>query len=150
MAAGNKTQPSKASVADFLKGVEPEVRPADAKVLDGLIRRVTGAGPALWGPSIVGYGRAIYRYASGREGEWFLAGFAPRKANLVLYVMSGFDGESQLMARLGKHSHGKSCLYINALADVDLAVLEELVARSAAFMRDRQADRAEPAPDHRQ
>ena len=138
MAAANKTQPTTASVAEFIKAIEPEGRRDDAKTLDALMRRVTGEKPVLWGPSMIGYGRTTYRYATGRTGDCFLAGFAPRKANLVLYIMGGFAGEGDLLARLGKHSHGVSCLYVGKLADLDLAVLEELVTRSVAFMRAKQ------------
>ncbi len=99
------------------------------------MREITGDEPAMWGPSMVGFGRYHYKYASGREGDWFVAGFSPRKQNLTLYIMSGFSGYDELMARLGKHTTGKSCLYIKRLEDVDLAVLEELIRRSVAHVR---------------
>ena len=96
---------------------------------------VTGEEPVMWGSSIVGFGEYHYRYESGREGDFFLAGFSPRKANLVLYIMSGFPRHAELMERLGKHRTGKSCLYINKLEDVDLDVLRELVRRSVEHVR---------------
>lgn len=88
----------------------------------------------MWGSSIVGFGDYHYKYESGREGDWFVTGFSPRKQNLTLYIMAGFDNYDQLLSRLGKYKTGKSCLYINKLDDVDLDVLKELVAQSAAHM----------------
>lgn len=123
------------SVEDFLTAVEPAQRQADARAICELMGRITGRPPVMWGPSIVGFGKYRYRYESGREGEACLTGFSPRKAALVLYLMSGFSGEAGLMARLGKHTTGKSCLYVKKLADIDLAVLEELVAGSVDYMR---------------
>ena len=91
----------------------------------------------MWGPSIVGFGSYRYTNSAGRDFEWMLTGFSPRKANLVLYIMPGFSEEAVLMARLGKHRTGKSCLYINKLADVDMDVLEELIAKSVLWMREK-------------
>lgn len=129
-----KTKPGAVKVADFLDNVEPPAKKADAAVLDALFRKVTGQGPVMWGPSIVGYGSYHYRYASGREGDMCRVGFSPRKAKHSLYVAcscEGPEGEqlSALLGRLGKHARGDGgCLYVNKLADVDLAVLEEIVA----------------------
>ena len=95
------------------------------------MREVTGAEPQMWGDSIVGFGSYHYVYASGREGDWPLTGFSPRKRNLTLYIMAGFDEYDELLSRLGKFKTGKSCLYINKLEDVDQEVLAELVKRSA-------------------
>ena len=128
--AENKTQPTDADVDAFLDAVENDRRREDSRVLLELMREVTGEEPVMWGPSIVGFGRYHYRYESGREGDWFLAGFAPRKSNLVVYIMSGFPRHAELMEKLGKHRTGSSCLYINKLDDVDLDVLRELVRRS--------------------
>ena len=113
--------------------MEPEAKRADARVLDALFRRVTGEPAKMWGPSIVGYGSYHYRYASGHEGDCCRVGFSPRKAKHSLYVMSCGDERDEaafapLLERLGKHSRGKACLYVNKLADIDLAVLEEMVA----------------------
>ena len=133
-----KTRPTVASVEAFLAGVEDESRLADCKTLVDLMRRVTGAEPVMWGPSIVGFGSYHYRYASGREGNWMLAGFAPRKRELTVYVMAGFEGADVLLARLGKHrSSSGSCLYIKRLADVDLEVLEQIVRTSVERLRER-------------
>jgi hypothetical protein len=133
-----KTQPTTASVADFLAGLPPDRR-ADCETLLALVGRATGEPPRMWGPSIVGFGSYHYRYASGREGDWFLAGFSPRKKDLTVYVMAGFEGFEELLGRLGRHRLGKSCLYLRSLADVDLGVLEEMVGRSAREVAQRYA-----------
>ena len=99
------------------------------------MQRVTGEPPTMWGDSIVGFGSYHYVYDSGREGDWFLTGFSPRKRNLSLYIMAGFSDYDELMERLGKHKTGKSCLYVNRLSDIDLDVLEALVRQSVAHMR---------------
>lgn len=128
--AENKTQPTDADVDAFIDAVENDRRREDSRALLDLMRDVTGEEPVMWGPSIVGFGQYHYRYESGREGDWFLAGFSPRKSNLVVYVMSGFPRHAELMEKLGKHRTGSSCLYVNKLDDVDLDVLRELVRRS--------------------
>jgi Domain of unknown function (DU1801) len=118
-----KTKATEVSLADFIAAQDSALRREEAAVIDALHRRVTGLEPKMWGPSIVGYGSYNYKYDSGREGTMCRAGFSPRKAALTLYL-----------AKLGKHKIGKSCLYINKLADVDLAVLERLVALSWEVM----------------
>ena len=123
----NKTRPTEASVADFLAGVEPARKRDDALALDRLFRRVTGWQPRLWGPSMIGYGEYHYVYDSGREGDFLATGFSPRKTSLVVYIMPGYADFGDILARLGKHKLGKSCLYINKLADIDESVLEELI-----------------------
>lgn len=130
-----KTRKTGASVDDFIDGIADDRRRQDCLALAELMREITGDEPAMWGPSMVGFGRYHYKYASGRENDWFEAGFSPRKQNLTLYIMSGFSGYDDLMARLGKHTTGKSCLYLKRLEDVDLAVLEELIRRSVAHVR---------------
>jgi hypothetical protein len=132
--AENKTQPTGASVEEFIGSIPVDRRREDARTVLALMREVTGEEPRMWGPSIVGFGDYHYQYESGREGDWFLAGFSPRKANLVLYIMSGFPRHAALMEKLGKHRTGKSCLYINKLDDVDLDVLRELVRRSVEYV----------------
>lgn len=132
MAAAMKTAQTKASVSAFIAGVENEARRADAKALLKLFKEVTGEKPAMWGPSIIGFGAHHYKYESGREGVICRTGFSPRAANLVLYVLGGRKGEAELLKKLGKHKIGKSCLYINRLADIDLAVLRTLIERSHA------------------
>lgn len=128
-----KTKPTEVSVADFIAAVPDARRREEAGVIDAMMRRVSGHEPAMWGPSIIGYGRYSYRYDSGREGTMCRIGFSPRKAELVIYAMGGAGETAEgqaLFARLGKHKTGKGCLYIRKLADVDLAVLEALVALS--------------------
>lgn len=133
--------PTRASDAKLAAAVEDEARRADCAVLMEMMERVTGATPVMWGPSIVGFGSYHYRYASGREGDWMLAGFSPRKRDLTVYVMAGFQGKEKLLARLGRHkTSAGGCLYLKRLADVDLAVLEELVRDSVERLR-----RAHPA-----
>lgn len=129
-----KTTKTKASVAAFIAAVEDDTRRKDAKAVDKMMREVTGEKPAMWGPSIVGYG--VYE---GPTGPWPRLGFSPRKANLVLYLMDGYEGEP-LMKKLGKHKTGRSCLYINKLADVDAGVLRELVEKSWTRMNAKYPD----------
>ena len=130
-----KTRPTGASVTAFLAAVEPPARRADARAVHALLREVTGARPRMWGPSIVGFGRYRYQDARGETHEWFLAGYAPRATALTVYIMSGFTAHDSLVKRLGRHTRGKSCLYIKRLADVDRSVLRELVRRSVAHLR---------------
>lgn len=135
-----KTQPTEQSVDEFLDGVEHPTRREDGRKLMEMMREVTGEEPELWGPSIVGFGRYHYVYDSGREGDWFLTGFSPRKSSLSLYVMSGATRHDELLAKLGKHKTGKACLYVNKLDDVDLVVLRELIDESVRHMRARYPD----------
>ena len=128
-----KTKETTASVDAFI-AKQPADIAADCRTIMGLMRKATGEDPKLWGASIVGYGRYAYTYDSGREGEWMITGFSPRKANLTLYIMMGFEEEAALMQKLGKHSTGKSCLYIKKLADVDLRVLESLIVKGVRAM----------------
>ena len=129
-----KTKKSDDSVEAFLNSVEHELRRTDAfKVLE-LMKEVTGEEPRMWGSSIVGFGDYRYKYESGREGNWFLTGFSPRKKSLTLYIMAGFAEYDELMANLGKYKTGKSCLYINKIEDVDLPTLKKLVKKSTEHM----------------
>lgn len=124
------TVPTGASVAKFISAVENETRRKDAKTLLALMKKVTGDKPVMWGPSIVGFGEYHYKYDSGREGDFMLVGFSPRKANMVLYVLGCLGGDEPLLKKLGKHKHGVSCLYVNKLDDIDLGVLEKLIEKS--------------------
>jgi hypothetical protein len=133
--ADNKTRVTQIDPEAFIAELEHPTRRADAGILLDMMSRVTGCAPKMWGPSIVGFGRYHYRYASGREGDAMLTGFSPRKANLVVYVMPGYDDIGADLAELGKHRIGKSCLYINKLADVDLDVLERIVGDGVARVR---------------
>jgi hypothetical protein len=129
-----KTQRTDASVEVFLGAVPNERKREDSFAILELLREVTGEEPAMWGTSIVGFGSYRYKYASGREGEWPLVGFSPRKQNLTLYIMSGFDAYGALLADLGKFKTSKACLYINKLEDVDVGILRDLVQQSVNHM----------------
>ncbi|MFQ5638563.1 MAG: DUF1801 domain-containing protein [bacterium] len=125
-----KTKPNDQSVEAFLNSVADEKRRQDCFTVLELIKEVTGKEPKMWGNSMVGFGSYHYKYESGREGDWFLTGFSPRKQNLTLYIMSGFTQYNELMKKLGKFKTGKSCLYVKKLADIDLQILRELVRKS--------------------
>ena len=127
-----KTKPTKVSVESHIAAIANEEQRKDARTLMALMRRVTGQKPRMWGPSIVGFGSYHYKYASGHEGDSALAGFAVRGKELVVYIAPGFEGRDVLLAELGKHRTGKVCVYIRRLADVDLKVLETLVAQAVA------------------
>jgi hypothetical protein len=137
-----KTKPTAVSIETFLDGIADETRRADCTALVKMMKRVTGAKPVMWGPSIVGFGSYHYKYASGHEGDSCLVGFAPRKSEISLYIMSGFAGREALLKKLGKHKAAKACLYVKKLADVDLAVLEELVRRSVDSLRTGEKKRS--------
>lgn len=135
-----KTTITDVAVETFLASVEPPAKREEARVIDALFRRVTGAQPKMWGPSIIGYGEYRTTYASGRDVHWMRTGFSPRKAKHSLYFMGGYcdpvtgSGRDEKLARMGKHSRGKSCLYVNKLADINMAVLEEIIAEDWAAM----------------
>ena len=130
-----KTKPTKVPLEKFLATVAPEVRRQDAKVLDAMMRRVTGEKPVMWGPSIVGYGSYNYRSPAGTTGVWPVAAFSPRKAALTVYLMPGCDSYAKDLAKLGKHTSSVSCLYIKKLGDIDLKVLEQVIAASYANVK---------------
>lgn len=125
-----KTRPGEQSVEGFLERIADERQREDSRAIAALMAEVTGAEPRMWGESIVGFGSYHYRYASGREGDWMLAGFSPRKQSLTVYLSYGLEQQGELLGRLGKHKIGKACLYIKRLSDVDQAVLRELIRRS--------------------
>jgi hypothetical protein len=134
-----KTKPTDTSVAALLGAIPDDARRQDCFTVLSLMRDVTQCEPTVWGSTIIGFGTYHYKYASGREGDWFLTGFAPRKQDLTLYIMAGFDRSEALLARLGKYKTGKSCLYVKRLADIDLAVLKDLVAASVTHMKRQYA-----------
>ena len=138
--ANNKTQLTEASAEDFFNTISDEQRRADSLKVDEIMSRVTGEEPNMWGPSIIGYGLRHLKYESGREMDWMVIGFSPRKGNLTLYLGLGADDGAakytDLLARLGKHKTGKGCLYINKLSNIDETVLEELI--SASFSQNRE------------
>lgn len=133
-----KTKPTLENVTDFLNKVSDKSRRDDCFTVLEIMKHVTKEEPKMWGSSIVGFGRYRYKYESGREGEWMITGFSPRKGDLTLYITSGFDLFPDLMKRLGKHKTGKSCLYIKNLDDVDRAVLKQLIERSVKKMTSKR------------
>lgn len=133
--AGPKTRRTTASVSDFIENVSNPTRRRDAKTVDAMMTRLTGDKAAMWGPSIIGYGSWDQVTANGKSTPWPIAAFSPRNTALVVYIMSGFPKREALLAKLGPHSIGKSCLYIKRLDEVDLATLEELVLGSMHSVR---------------
>lgn len=132
-----KTTPTDASVDAYIDAVEDAQKREDCRAVAAMMAEATGAPARMWGSSIVGFGSYHYRYESGREGDFMETGFAARKRALTLYVMAGFSEYGDLLAKLGKHKTGKSCLYVKRLADVDQDVLREMVERSVAWIRAR-------------
>ena len=131
-----KTKKNAASVEDFLNAVGNPQKREDSFRLLGLMSEITGNDAAMWGPSIVGFGSYHYVYESGREGDWMLTGFSPRKQALTVYIMAGFGRYDEIMSKLGQFKTGKSCLYIKRLSDVDETVLRELIASSCAHIKE--------------
>lgn len=134
-----KTAPNDQSVTTFIAAVDDAGKREDCEALVQLMEEVTQQPPRMWGDSIVGFGSYHYRYASGREGDWFLTGFSPRKQNLTVYIMSGFSHFSKLMEQLGRYKISKSCLYVKRLSDIDPAVLKELIERSVQHVNEMYA-----------
>jgi hypothetical protein len=134
--ADNKTQPTKASVTAYINAIEDTQRRADVRKVAAMMRKATGKRARMWGPGIVGYGTYHYKYASGREGDFMITGFASRKQALTVYIMPGFERFDALMGKLGRYTTGKSCLYIKRLSDVDETVLERLINASVQYMRE--------------
>jgi len=130
-----KTKPTTTSIDVLIQGIADEGRRQDCVTLAAMMKRITGAEPTVWSSGIVGFGTYHYKYASGREGDWFEIGFAPRKANLAVYVMPGLDRFGDVLARLGTYKTGKGCLYIKRLSDVDHDVLEELLTSAVSLLR---------------
>ena len=130
-----KTKLNDASVEDFLNTIEDEQKRRDCFEIMKIMKQAAKAEPKMWGSSIVGFGSYHYKGASGREGDWMLTGFSPRKQNITLYIMGGFDGHQDLMKKLGRHTTGKACLYIKRLEDVDAKTLKELVGASVKMMK---------------
>jgi hypothetical protein len=144
MAYQAKTQATKASVTAYLDSIEDDARRRDCKALVALMRKATGCPPVMWGPSIVGFDRYRYTYASGNSGESCIVGFAPRKGDLTIYMVPGYEDEAtkERLSRLGKHKTGKACLYVKRLADIRVDVLEELVRSAVVETRRRWPDAA--------
>ncbi len=132
--AANETQETDADVAAFVANVTDPAQRADAETLIEMMASASGHPPRMWGPSIIGFGSYHYKYDSGREGDSLRIGFSPRKGQTVVYLIDGYDDRADQLARLGKHKIGKACLYIKRLADIDQAVLGEMIAGSLADM----------------
>lgn len=132
-----KTKVNDASVEDFLNAVEHPVKRADSFVLLEMMTEITGVAPKMWGESIIGFDTYHYVYANGREGDWPIVGFSPRKQHISLYIMPGFVNFETLLEKLGKHKTSKSCLYINKLTDVDLDILKKIIVQSVEYMREK-------------
>lgn len=130
--AKNKTTQTDASVEDFVSKVKNEIRRSDSLRLIEIIKSITGFTPKMWGPTIIGFGRYHYRYASGHEGDAPLAGFSPRQDSLVLYIAPEFEGREDLLSKLGKHKSSKSCVYAKKLDDLDIVVLKKIIKKSMA------------------
>ena len=134
--AENKTKPTAKSVPDFLDSMDDPVRKKDCQTIAAMMEELTGSKPKMWGDSIVGFGDYRYKYASGREGDWFLVGFSPRKQNLTLYIMGYLEFYTDILKGLGKFKHGKGCLYIKKLEDIDLDVLKTLISTSIKRLKE--------------
>jgi hypothetical protein len=132
-----KTKETDASVGDFLNGIADEQKRADSFAVLNLMKRLSGEEPKVWGTGLIGFGNTVVKYASGRELDWMLIGFSPRKANLTLYLMDGIARHPDLLEKLGKHKTGGGCLYIKKLSDIDLSILEKLVSASLKNMKKR-------------
>jgi len=129
-----KTKKNEASVTKFLDGVKDEKKRQDSYTILKLMKQITKAEPKMWGTSMVGFGSYHYKYASGREGDWFVTGFSPRKQNLTLYILSGISKYPDLLKKLGKFKTGKGCLYINKIEDIDIKTLKELIKQSVGYL----------------
>ena len=140
-----KTKPTEISAESFLdmNVSDGKVR-KDCDALMAMMEKATGEKPKMWGPSIIGFGEYHYKYASGHEGDICLTGFSPRKGNLSLYVLGGFEGQNRLLSELGKHKAGKGCLYIKKLDDVNKEILETIIAKSVDFLKRKVAGAKEP------
>lgn len=134
-----KTRKNKKNVQHFLKAVSDAGRQKDCLTILEMMQKITGEKPAMWGDSIIGFGSYHYRYATGREGDWFFIGFSPRKQSISIYTMCGLESDSDMLARLGKFKTGKSCLYINKLEDINLPVLEKLLTKSVRRLSHRKS-----------
>ena len=137
-----KTKPTEASVKEFLNKIPDKERRDDCFAIAKMMEEATGAKPKMWGPSIVGFGSFHYKYDSGREGDWLLTGFSPRKNDLTLYLMMGFEQHRELMQQLGKHKTSKSCLYIKRLSDIHVPTLKKLIKASLKQLREYQKSKS--------
>ena len=130
-----KTKKNEASVEKFLDGVKDAKKREDSYIILKIMKQITKADPKMWGTSMIGFGSYHYKYSSGREGDWFVTGFSPRKQSLTLYIMSGISKYPDLLKKLGKFKTGKSCLYINKIEDIDIKILKELIKQSVGYLK---------------
>ena len=135
--ADNKTKPSRQSVTEFINAIEDPDRRRDVRKVSAIMRKATGSRARMWGSNIVGFGEYHYRYDSGREGDFMITGYSPRKQALTLYIMPGFESFEPLLKKLGKYKTGKSCLYVKRLSDIDEKVLEQIIVASVKKMREK-------------
>lgn len=136
-----KTKPTGGDVEAFIDSIESEQKRDDARELLKIMKEVTGDDPVMWGPSIIGYGNYHYVYESGREGDWMLAGFSPRKQNLTIYIMGGFENQEEYLKKIGKAKNSVGCLYVKKLSDIDLGVLKKMIHLSVETVKKRYAPR---------
>lgn len=139
--AENKTKETKANVDNFINATKDENVIKDCQTLIKMMKSVTKEEPKMWGPSIIGFGKYHYKYATGREGDMCLTGFSPRKGKLSIYLLCDLESQRELLDKLGKHKNGKSCLYVKSLKDVDLKILKELVTVSVKYTKDKYPDK---------
>lgn len=134
-----KTKLNDGDVNEFINSIESELKRNDSFKIIEMMKKITKSEPKMWGDSIIGFGNYHYKYASGREGDWFLCGFSPRKQNLSIYIMSGFNKYENILSKLGKHKTGKGCLYVKNLEEIDLKVLENLIKQSVDYLKKRNS-----------
>lgn len=134
-----KTKLNDGDVNEFINSIESEQKRNDSFKIIEMMKKITKSEPKMWGDSIIGFGNYHYKYASGREGDWFLCGFSPRKQNLSIYIMSGFNKYENILRKLGKHKTGKGCLYVKNLEEIDLKVLENLIKQSVDYLKKRNS-----------
>ncbi len=135
-----KTTPNELSVDDFIDAIESEQKRDDSRALLKIMKEITGDAPTMWGTSIIGFGKYHFRYESGREGDWMVAGFSPRKQNLTIYMMGGFENQSDLLTKIGKVKSSVGCLYVKKLVDIDLQILKEMIQLSVDTVKKKYAD----------
>ena len=135
-----QTTPNELSVDDFIDAIESEQKRDDSRALLKIMKEITGDAPTMWGTSIIGFGKYHFRYESGREGDWMVAGFSPRKQNLTIYMMGGFENQSDLLTKIGKVKSSVGCLYVKKLVDIDLQILKEMIQLSVDTVKKKYAD----------
>ena len=135
-----KTLPNNKNVEEYIDAVENAQKREDSRVLLKMMQEITGEKPVMWGESIIGFGNYHYKYASGREGDWMISAFSPRKQNLTIYIMGGFENQEELLAKVGKAKNSVGCLYVKKLADIDLNVLKEMIELSVKTVKERYAE----------